>query len=121
MSSISFKEISKAKEIYQEKPFYINIPVTELHESKNTEKILVQGIIDIYYITQNGEIVLVDYKTDYVPEEDESYLIDKYKSQLSLYKRALEQALGKKVSKIFIYSTYLERSIQITNFMIKYN
>jgi len=108
-----FKEIAKAKEVYQEKPFYINIPVKDLYESKSNEKILVQGIIDLYYITQNGEIVLVDYKTDYIPENDENYLIEKYQSQLNLYKRALEQATGQKVSKVCIYSTYLERTLKI--------
>ena len=108
-----FKEIAKAKAVYQEKPFYINIPVKELYESNSEEKILVQGIIDIYYITQKGEIVLADYKTDYVPEEDEMYLIEKYQGQLNLYKRALEQATGQKVSNVYIYSTYLERTIKL--------
>jgi len=108
-----FKEIANAKAVYQEKAFYINIPVKELYESKSEEKILVQGIIDIYYITQNGEIVLADYKTDYVLENDETYLIEKYQSQLNLYKRALEQATGQKVSNVYIYSTYLERTIKI--------
>jgi len=111
-----FQEIANAKAVYQEKPFYINIPVKELYESKSEEKILVQGIIDIYYITQKGEIVLADYKTDYVPENDETYLIEKYQSQLNLYKRALEQATGQKVSNVYIYSTYLERTIKIWNF-----
>ncbi len=109
-----FKEISKAKEIYKEQPFYINIPVKELYESESDEKILVQGIIDLYYISENGEIVLVDYKTDYVPENDENYLIEKYSGQLRLYKRAIEQALGKKVDKEYIYSTYLNRRIKIS-------
>ena len=109
-----FKEIAEAKEVYQEKPFYINIPVKELYESESNEKILVQGIIDLYYITKKGEIVLVDYKTDYVPENDETYLIEKYKGQLNLYKRAIEQALGKKVDKTYIYSTYLDKAIKIS-------
>ena len=30
------------------------------------EKILVQGIIDLYYINQQDELILVDFKTDYV-------------------------------------------------------
>ena len=84
-----------------------------MYECNSDEKILVQGIIDLYYITKQGEIVLVDYKTDYVPENDENYLIEKYKGQLNLYKRALEQALGKKVDKTYIYSTYLDKEILI--------
>ena len=108
-----FKEIGRAKKTYKEQPFYINIPVKELYESKSNENILVQGIIDLYYITENEEIILVDYKTDYVPENKASYLKEKYQSQLNLYKRALEQALGKKVTRAYIYSTYLNDSIEV--------
>ena len=109
-----FKEISKAKAVYKEQPFYINIPVKEIYGIESEENILVQGIIDLYYISENNEIVLVDYKTDYVPEKNENYLIEKYKEQLNLYKRAIEQALGKKVDKIYIYSTYLGKKIKFS-------
>lgn len=108
-----FKEISQTKKVYKEQPFYINIPVKELYESKSDENILVQGIIDLYYITENGEVVLVDYKTDYVPENKASYLKEKYQNQLNLYKRALEQALGKKVARTYIYSIYLNDIIEL--------
>ena len=108
-----FKEISEAKEIYKEQPFYLNIPVKELYASKSEESILVQGIIDLYYITKEGQVILVDYKTDYVQEGNEDYLKEKYTPQLNLYKRAIEHALNKQVDKIFIYSTYLGREIEI--------
>ena len=77
------------------------------------EKVLVQGIIDLYYINAEGNIVLVDYKTDYVANNNEQELIDKYKVQLNIYKRALEQALNKKVETVCIYSVYLDKKIEI--------
>ena len=75
------------------------------------ENILVQGIIDLYYINKNNELVLVDYKTDFVQNENE--LIEKYKVQLELYKTALEEALQRKVDKVYIYSTQLEKNIYL--------
>ena len=60
-----------------------------------------------------GQVILVDYKTDFVPENDENNLKDKYITQLTLYKRALEQALGKKVNETYIYSTFLGKKIKI--------
>jgi len=107
-----FKRIRNAKNIYQEKAFYINIPAKEVYGNEVEEEILVQGIIDLYFIDENGKVILMDYKTDYVPEKEEKYLIKKYESQLALYKRALEQALGKKVEETYIYSTYLDKLIQ---------
>jgi len=40
-------------------------------------------------------------------------LIEKYKTQLELYKQALEQALHKKVDKTYIYSVYLGKQIEL--------
>lgn len=105
------RNISKAKFIYKEQPFYINIPAKELYDENVDESILVQGIIDLYYIDKEDNIILVDYKTDYV--KDESELVKKYEKQLNIYKRALETALGKKVYKTYIYSLYLNKEILI--------
>ena len=106
-----WEELKEAKEVYREKPFYINIPAKEIYEKDIEENILVQGIIDLYYIDKNDNLILVDYKTDYV--QDEKELIDKYKEQLKLYSKALESAYNRKVYKKYIYSTCLEKEIEL--------
>lgn len=108
-----WKELKQAKEIYKEKPFYINIPASEIYGQQIEEEILVQGIIDLYYIDKDNNLVLLDYKTDYVEIGKETELINKYRKQLELYKRALEEGLDKKVDKVYIYSTYLEKELEI--------
>ena len=112
-SSDIFKQMKNAKEIHKEKPFFINIPANQIYETKMEDTILVQGIIDLYFIDENDKLILVDYKTDYVSEKNEEYLVEKYKGQLELYSKAIEEALNKKVDKIYIYSTYLEKEIKI--------
>lgn len=109
--STIWKELEQAKLVEKEKTFYINIPANEIYENDIKDNILVQGIIDLYYINEKGELILVDYKTDYVKEEKE--LIEKYKVQLELYKKALEKSLDRKVEKIYIYSTQLNKAIEI--------
>ena len=108
-----WKELKNAKQIYKEQPFYIDIPVKQIYDVNNqtNETVLVQGIIDLYYINQKGKLVLVDYKTDYVEKGAESLLKEKYKKQLELYKNALEGALNKKVDEVKIYSLYLNKFI----------
>ena len=109
-----WKELKEAKEIYKEKPFYINIPAKEIYDNQDIEdNVLVQGVIDLYYIDKDDNIVLVDYKTDYVQNKEE--LIQKYYEQLKLYKKAIEYAHSKKVSKVYIYSTFLNELIDITS------
>ena len=108
-----WEQLKFAKEIYQEKPFYINVPAREIYEQDIKENILVQGIIDLYYIDKDDNLVLLDYKTDYVENGKEVELIDKYRKQLELYKKALEGALCRNVSKIYIYSVYLGKEIEL--------
>ncbi len=109
------KEAKKSVKIYKEKPFVykINPKENKLVKDKidTPDEILIQGIIDLYYIDENNEITLVDYKTDKVEKEEE--LVEKYKIQLLLYKEALENISNKKVKKVYIYSTTLGREIEI--------
>ena len=108
-----WKELKQAKEVYKEKPFYINIPAKEIYEEDTEDSILVQGIIDLYFIDKQNNIILVDYKTDYVEKGKENELISKYKKQLEIYQEALERAYNRKVFKKYIYSTWLGREIEI--------
>lgn len=105
------KNIVSAKMIYKEQPFYIDIPAKDLCNVDVDEKILVQGIIDLYFIDKDGNLILVDYKTDKVKDENE--LKEKYKNQLKIYKQALEISLNKNVYKTYIYSLYLNKEILI--------
>lgn len=106
-----FEELRQAKKIYKEQPFYINVPVKELYKDvgDTQEKILVQGIIDLFFINNKDELVLIDYKTDYVEKGKESVIKERYKVQLELYKNALEKSFNKKVSRAQIYLAQLRK------------
>ena len=108
-----WRELKTAKLIEREKPFYLNIPANTIYNEKIEETILVQGVIDLYYVNKNDELILVDYKTDYIEKNKKYELVNKYKKQLELYQEALEQSFNKKVSKKYIYSTCLGQAIEI--------
>ena len=107
-----YLELKEAKEIHKEEPFYIYLTSDEVYKDGSNEKILVQGIIDLYYINKYGQLILLDYKTDYVENRNEQELIQKYKKQLRLYKMALENALHMNVESVYIYSIYLNKKIE---------
>lgn len=71
--------------------------------------ILVQGIIDVCF-EENGELVVLDYKTDRVRKAEE--LREKYHAQLDYYAEALEQLLKKPVKEKIIYSFTLREEIR---------
>lgn len=73
-----------------------------------TDKILVNGIIDCFFI-ENDKIVLLDYKSDKV--YDEEVLKKRYHIQLELYRIALERALGLPVKETYLYSFTMGRAI----------
>ena len=110
-------ELKEAKEYHKEEPFYINVPAKDVIETDLDENILVQGIIDLYYITKNDELVLLDYKTDFVEQKEPvqmgQELINRHKPQLMLYKEALENGLNRKVDRVWIYSTGLGKEILV--------
>lgn len=106
INSNLFDELVQAKSINKETPFYMNIKYKDTGEN-----ILVQGVIDLYYIDKNDDVVLVDYKTD--RNVDETILKERYFNQLNIYKVALKQALNKDVKKCCIYSTFLNKIIEL--------
>ena len=75
-----------------------------------TDTILVNGIIDCYFI-EKGKVVLLDYKSDRTYDEGE--LKERYRIQLQLYKIALERALGLPVEETYIYSLAMGREISL--------
>lgn len=102
------KRIKKSIKIYREQPFYIKVPSIVLYndleeEIYKNEEILIQGIIDCCF-EENDDLVLLDYKTDYV--EDEQQIIEKYRVQIQYYAKALERITGKTVKEKYIYLFY---------------
>ena len=97
--------------LYREQPFVLGIDARELYpEEQEGEMLLVQGIIDAYF-EENGELVVLDYKTDQIFSPQK--LAEKYHAQLQYYARALEQMTGKKVKEKIIYSFTMKKEIQV--------
>ena len=73
---------------------------------------ILQGVIDLCYM-ENGCWVLADYKTDHIGEEE---LAERYKTQINLYRIALEKITGIPVSKICLYSLVMNKEIPLPVF-----
>ena len=107
------KKAFEADQLYREQPFVLAQRMKNIEKDWNGEEtVLVQGIIDAYFI-EDEEIVLVDYKTDRVRKGEEQHLIDLYHTQLEDYAQALERMLQKKVKETYIYSFALGKMIPV--------
>ena len=108
------KTAAEQNALYREQPFVIAQKMNQIEAAWNGEEtVLVQGIIDAYFI-EDDEIVLVDYKTDKVSPGGEQDLIDLYHIQLEDYAAALERMLQKKVKETYIYSFTLRKMIPLS-------
>ncbi len=97
-------------QLHKEQPFVMGIPASRVYEGASEELVLIQGIVDVYW-AEDGELVILDYKTDAVKEEAE--LIKRYRTQLELYAEALEKAAGMRVKEKVIYSFALRRAVRV--------
>ena len=102
---------AKNDKLYLEQPFVLAVPANEVNEEfPENEKVLVQGVIDVYF-EEDGKLILMDYKTDRVDTADE--LVKRYKTQLDYYSEALSRLEKKPVAEIMIYSFSLGECIRI--------
>ena len=99
------QRMRNAKYIKTEVPFIVGMSPTEILEGKESpitdEMILVNGIIDCFF-EEEGEIVLVDYKTDRYIENIEE-IKNSYRIQIGIYKKAIERSTGMRVKEAFLY------------------
>lgn len=113
-SSELFGRISLSDKVYREKKFIIGMSPAEfdeaLPEKFSDERVVVQGILDCAF-EEDGQIVIVDYKTDRVSSPD--ILRERYSGQLKIYEKAVRECLGKTVKETLLYSFSLETTVKI--------
>lgn len=97
------KDVKNAKIVKKEEEFVL----------KNTiySNSTIQGVIDLYYVDDNDNAYLIDFKTD--KSIDRNYYIEKYKLQLDIYANAIEKLTKYNVAKKYIYSFELEDVIEV--------
>lgn len=108
------ERIFASDNVMREKKFAALFPAKffypELTGEAAEEKIVVQGIADCVFV-EDGELVIVDYKTD--TGVDAEALLDRYSAQLGIYREALSQALGMPVKETLLYSFFMNSTVKV--------
>ena len=121
-----FKKIRSAKRVWREQRFNIFLPASDFTQDEEKSELLsgetiaVQGVIDIFFEDENGNIVLCDYKTDYLTKEElkdpclaSKKLNKRHAEQLSYCAKAIEAILGHTPDDTVIYSLPLGKSVKV--------
>ena len=94
--------------LYKERWFMINVPAAVI--GKEGSGIMLQGIVDLLAV-KDGEAIIVDYKYS---AKDADSLVRAYRKQLSLYKYAVESALGLKVKAAYLVSLAEAKALAVS-------
>lgn len=101
------KRMFSSDKIYREIKTSSFVPVNQLEDTEFNDEVLIQGILDCVFV-ENGEAVVVDYKTDRVNNEYE--LLKRYEKQLDFYKKSIAKTLELPVKETILYSFYLDKA-----------
>ena len=121
-----FEMLRKAKRLHRELRFNALLPAALFTENEaaeaalRDEEMLVQGVIDCIIETEDGELILVDYKTDRLTNAElldeelaRKTLCEKHSLQLGYYRLAIEKIFGKAPSRTLIYSLPLAKALDV--------
>ncbi len=100
--------------VMREKKFAMLMPVTEIYPELparfEEEQVVVQGMVDLAF-EEDGQLVVVDYKTD--RGVDEAELLERHAQQLKIYVRALSRCTEYGVKEALLYSFALKKTIKV--------
>ena len=101
-----YSRIKHAEKVYREIKISDFVKASDIYDTEFDDKVLIQGIADCVF-EEDGKLVLVDYKTDSVDNEEE--LLSRYVKQISFYKTTIAKTLKKEVSQTLLYSFSLNK------------
>lgn len=96
-------------EIHREKPFYAEICGRDVGQDYDG-RISVQGQIDLYFVEEDG-IVVVDYKSDTVTNLEEER--ENYAKQVKIYSKILPEFTGKPIKEMYLYAFLADKALKI--------
>lgn len=103
VSSKLGRRMRAAKAVYRELPFGRLLPAHTYYKEATDEddQIFLQGIIDVLFEEENGDYILLDYKTDH--KISAATARARYQFQIDLYCDAVETILGKSVKESYLF------------------
>ena len=92
------KAMANAQQCRREFKFSVLIPAKDYDSGAGeAEQVLLQGVVDAWFV-ENGELTVVDFKSDRVTPASQQARAEEYRSQIEAYSKALEEITGHRVA-----------------------
>ena len=109
-----YARISAADIVWRERKFMVAVSQldieNELMDKLKSSDGMIKGIIDLMF-EENGELVIVDYKSDRGISAEKA--AERYSTQLRLYRSAIELTTNMNVRELYLYSFELKKAIKL--------
>ena len=116
------KRMLSSKFVKREQKIYTQIKMNDIYlneeifknnrETYKDESVMLRGVIDLYFEEDDG-LVILDYKTDFVDENNKKEIIHKYKKQIEIYADVLSKLTGKKVKEKYLYLFGIDEQVKV--------
>ena len=116
------KRMLSSKFVKREQKIYTQIKMNDIYlndeifknnrETYENELVMLRGVIDLYFEEDDG-LVILDYKTDFVDENNKKEIIHKYKKQIEIYADVLSKLTGKKVKEKYLYLFGIDKQVKV--------
>ena len=103
-----------SSKIHREFKFSLLSRAESYYPGGGNDEVLLQGVVDCFF-EEDGELVVIDFKTDRVTEETIEERAKHYTPQLDTYAKALERITGKRVKERIVYFFTLKRAFNISS------
>lgn len=113
---LSSKFVKREQKIYTQikmNDIYLNEEIFKSNrETYKDESVMLRGVIDLYFEEDDG-LVILDYKTDFVDDNNKKEIIHKYKKQIEIYADVLSKLTGKKVKEKYLYLFGIDEQVKV--------
>ena len=105
-------ELRQADELQREYRFSLLVSSKDYIAGLDDEEVLLQGVVDLFAV-KDGEVTVVDFKTDYVTAGTLPEKLELYRPQLAAYSAALEKILGLPVKRRILYFFATGQTVEV--------
>ena len=106
--------LRRSKRVEREFKFSLLVPAAEYYPQAGAgEEVLLQGVVDCWFMEEDGTATVLDFKTDRVAQDGAEGRALDYRPQLDAYSRALSQAAGVPVKRRYLWFFSVGRAVEL--------
>ena len=106
--------LRRSPRVEREFKFSLLVPAGDYYDGTPPgEEVLLQGVVDCWFVEEDGAVTVVDFKTDRVSEAGVERRAEDYRPQLDAYTRALARAAGVAVKRRYLWFFSMGRAVEV--------